>query len=92
MAEAELSRQKAGQLSGLVSGTRARANEALANLGSDTTRQGLAAMGGAGGGYEALARGARVDRERSDAQGADLGKALGGLTADVLKNWKKGKK
>ena len=84
-ARAELARERAGKLAGLVSGVQPGAASALAGIGSDVTRTGLGAMGQAGSLYSGLLGQGFGNRVYGRAEGQELGVGLGGLIFDLLR-------
>lgn len=86
MAEAEIGRERAGRIAGLVPALRPQAAQSLGQLGQFATGQGTATTSGAGSLYGSILSGQRDDRRHADEQGSAFGAGLGGLVADVMKN------
>ena len=91
MAQAELSRQKAGQIGGLVLNARPQAAAQAAALGQVGINAGMGATATSGGLYGDLARGAAQERQYQDQRMGEYGNAVGGFITDLLRNvpWNK---
>jgi hypothetical protein len=85
VAEAELSRQKAGQLGGMVLAQRPAAAAAVGDLGRFGASAGQAGIQGAGGLYGQLTAGMRANREFGAQQSQQYGQAVGGFISDLLR-------
>jgi hypothetical protein len=92
VAEAEIGRQKAGQVGSLFAGARPMAAAALSNIGATSQSAGFTGMGNAGNIYGNLLQTAGTQRRDQNATQGDFGETVGGLFADVAKTWEQRKK
>lgn len=79
----ELNRQRASQLSSLVTGVQPAAAEALTGIGQQQTSQGIGATGNAGSIYGGLLPQGAANRQYAREEGEKAGKGIGGLLFDV---------
>lgn len=85
VAAGELNRQRAGQISSLVTGVQPQAAAALTSIGQTQTSQGAPMLGQAGGLYSGLLGQGFQNRKYSREEGEKTGSGVGGLIFDVLK-------
>ncbi len=91
LASAELGRQRAGQIGGLVTGVQPAAASALTQIGQTQTGQGAPMLGQAGSIYSGLlGQGAR-NREYARGEGEKAGAGYGGLIFDLLRQTQRGR-
>jgi hypothetical protein len=79
----ELNRQRASQLSSLVTGVQPAAAEALTGIGQQQTTTGVGASGTAGSIYSDLLGQGAGNRRYARAEGEKAGQGIGGLLFDV---------
>lgn len=93
VAEAEIGRQKAGQIGNLFAAARPMAANALTQIGQTSQGQGMSATQGAAGIYGGLLNPAGQQRRDQGQVQGDFGSSIGGMLADVMKGTasKKGK-
>lgn len=84
VASADLNRQRASQISGLITGVQPGAAQTLAGLGGQLVGQGAGLQQGAGGIYANLLRAGTENRIYGRQEGAEAGKGIGGLIFDIL--------
>jgi hypothetical protein len=93
VASAELGRERAGKIAGLVTGVQPAAAEALTGIGQTQTQQGIGAAGQAGSIYSGLLGQGAQRTEYARGEGEKAGKGVGGFLFDLLSGFKgKGKK
>jgi hypothetical protein len=83
-AEAELNRDRAGQISGLTTGVQPMAAGALGDLGMSATSTGLGAYGNAGSIWSSLLGQGAKNREYARGEGEKSGSSIGKLIFDIL--------
>lgn len=88
VAQAELGRDRAGKIAGLLTGQRQGAAAALGEMGSKSVGNAAGAYANAGSIYSGLAGHANTQVQQSNQQSGDLGTAIGKGVADALKNYK----
>lgn len=84
VATAELGRDRAGRIAGLVPGLRPGAAGALTQIGQTATGQGIGALGSGTGAYSSLLAGSQRGRQLQHQIGSEFGEGLGGITADIM--------
>lgn len=84
VAAGELQRQKAGQISSLITGVQPAAAGALTDIGQTQTATGAPMIGQAGSIYTNLLQQGAVNREYARGEGEKFGKGFGGLIFDLL--------
>jgi hypothetical protein len=94
MAKAELGREQAGKISGMIQGVRPGAASALAGLGGSMVTAGVGAMGSAGSVYANLLQGLNAmqdnrlnERKYGDQRSDALWGNIGKLLTDSYKAW-----
>jgi hypothetical protein len=90
VAAGELNRQRAGQLSSLVTGVQPQAAAALTSIGQTQTSQGAPMLGQAGSIYSGLLGQGFQNRKYGREEGEKAGTGFGGLIFDMLKGTKYG--
>lgn len=88
VAKAEIGRDRAGKIAGLLTGQRAAAAGSLGEMGNTAVGNASTAYGNAGSIYSAMSGHAGAQVARNDANSGAMGAALGKGVADALKNWK----
>jgi len=84
VASAELGRDRASRISGLIPGLRPQAAQAVGQLGQFSTATGTQALGGVPGGFNQLLGGARQDRVIAQGAQEGFGASLGQILGDVV--------
>lgn len=84
VATAELGRDRAGHIAGLIPGLRPGAAGALTQMGQTATSQGIGATSSGVGGFSSLLSGSQRGRQLQHQIGSDFGEGLGGITADIM--------
>jgi len=85
VAKAELGRDRANRIAGLIPGLRPGAASAVGQLGQFGAGTGAQALSGTASGYGQLLAGMRDDRRISNEQGGMFGEGVGNILADVMK-------
>lgn len=91
VASADLGRQKASQISSLVTGVQPQAAAALTGIGQTQISQGGAQTGAAGSLYSNLLGQGTENRKYARKEGEKTGSSFGGLIFDILKGTMGGK-
>jgi hypothetical protein len=84
VAKADLNRQRASQIAGLVTGMQPGAAEALGRLGTSNLQAATPLIGHAGNIYGNLLNQGALNRQYAREQGGKTGEAIGGLTRDII--------
>ena len=84
VASADLNRQRASQISSLITGVQPGAAQALAGMGSGLVGQGVGAQSAGAGIYGNLLNAGTANRVYGRQQGAEFGSSMGGLIFDIL--------
>ena len=84
VAQGELSRQRAGQISSLITGVQPAAAQALTGIGQTQTQQGIGATSGSGSLFSSLLGQGAQNRQYARSEGEKSGTAWGGMIFDML--------
>lgn len=84
VATADLNRQRASQISSLITGVQPAAADALTGIGQTQTAQGLGATGAAGSIYGQLLGQGAANRQYARGEGEKSGLGIGGLLFDLI--------
>lgn len=84
VASGELARQRAGQMSSLITGVQPLAAEALTGIGQTQTAQGVGAVGAGGNIFSRLLDQGTANRQYGRQEGEKFGSGFGGLIFDIL--------